>query len=71
MVYVVALENLWKPNEMRGVYRSTDGGQTWKKILYINDQAGAADLVLDPNNPRILYASTCEAQWLPYGQRWA
>jgi photosystem II stability/assembly factor-like uncharacterized protein len=58
VVYVAAMGNLWKPNEMRGIYRSTDGGQTWKKILYINDQAGAADLILDPNNPRIMYAST-------------
>ena len=58
VVYVAALGNLWKPNDMRGVFRSTDGGQTWKKILYINETAGAADLVFDPNNPRILYAST-------------
>ena len=58
VVYVAAMGNLWKPNEMRGIFRSTDGGATWKKILYINDQAGAADLTLDPNNPRIMYAST-------------
>jgi photosystem II stability/assembly factor-like uncharacterized protein len=58
IVYVAALGNLWKPNEMRGIFRSMDGGQTWKKILYINDQAGIADLILDPNNPRIMYAST-------------
>ncbi|MFM7487793.1 MAG: WD40/YVTN/BNR-like repeat-containing protein, partial [Cytophagales bacterium] len=58
VVYVAALGNLWKPNEMRGVYRSTDGGTTWKRILYINDKAGAGDLILDPNNPRIVYAST-------------
>nr|WP_290928021.1 glycosyl hydrolase [Haliscomenobacter sp.] len=58
ILYVAALGNLWKPNEMRGVFRSMDGGQTWKKILYINDKAGAADLILDPNNPRIIYAST-------------
>lgn len=58
VVYVAALGNLWKPNEMRGIFKSTDGGITWKKILYINDQAGAADLILDPNNPRIMYAST-------------
>nr|WP_290932547.1 hypothetical protein [Haliscomenobacter sp.] len=43
---------------MRGVFRSMDGGQTWKKVLFINDKAGAADLILDPNNPRIIYAST-------------
>ncbi len=58
IVYVAALGNLWKPNEMRGIYRSTDGGQTWKKILYINETAGAGDLTFDPNNPRILYAAT-------------
>lgn len=58
VLYVAALGNLWKPNEMRGVFRSLDGGQSWKKILYINDEAGAADLILDPNNPRIIYAST-------------
>jgi photosystem II stability/assembly factor-like uncharacterized protein len=58
LVYVAAMGNLWKPNAMRGIFRSTDGGKTWTKILYINDKAGAADLVLDPNNPRIMYAST-------------
>ena len=58
VVYVAAMGNLWKPNEMRGIFRSVDGGATFKKILYINDKAGAADLVLDPNNPRIMYAST-------------
>ena len=58
IVYAGAMGNLWKPNDMRGVFRSTDGGQTWKKILYINDTAGASDLTFDPNNPRILYAST-------------
>ena len=58
VVYVAALGNLWKPNEMRGVFRSTDGGQTWKKILYINETAGAGDLIFDPGNPRIIYATT-------------
>lgn len=58
IVYVAAMGNLWKPNDMRGVYRSTDGGQTWKRILFINDTAGAGDLILDPGNPRILYAAT-------------
>ena len=58
IVYVTAIGNLWKPNEMRGVFRSTDGGQSFKKILYINETAGAGDLTFDPNNPRILYAAT-------------
>ncbi|MEM6697169.1 MAG: glycosyl hydrolase [Bacteroidota bacterium] len=60
LVYVAAMGNLWKPNEERGVYRSEDGGETWEKILYESDQAGAVDLILDPNNPRIIYASTWE-----------
>jgi len=58
VVYVAAMGNLWKPNEMRGIFRSTDGGTTWKKILYVSDKAGAGDLMMDPNNPRILYAAT-------------
>lgn len=58
VVYVAAMGNLWKPNEMRGVYKSVDGGATWKRVLYINDTAMAGDLVTDPNNPRILYAAT-------------
>lgn len=60
LVYVAAIGNLWKPNQERGVYRSEDGGKTWRKILYESDKAGAVDLILDPNNPRIIYASTWE-----------
>jgi photosystem II stability/assembly factor-like uncharacterized protein len=58
VVYVAALGNLWKPNETRGVFKSVDGGVTWRKVLYINETAGAGDLILDPNNPRIIYAAT-------------
>ena len=58
IVYVAAMGNLWKPSETRGVYRSKNGGETWEKILYVSDKAGAVDLALDPNNPRIIYAST-------------
>lgn len=60
IVYVAAIGNLWKPNEMRGVFRSTDGGENWEKILYVSDKAGAGDLIMDPNNSRILYAATWE-----------
>jgi len=62
IVYVAAMGNLWKPNEVRGVYRSKDGGSTWERILYESDKAGAVDLILDPNNPRIIYASTWEVK---------
>jgi photosystem II stability/assembly factor-like uncharacterized protein len=58
IVYVAAMGNLWKPNEMRGVYKSVDGGATWKRVLYSNENTMAGDLVMDPNNPRILYAAT-------------
>lgn len=60
LVYVAAIGNLWKPNDMRGVYRSKDGGQNWERILFESDKAGAVDLILDPNNPRIIFASTWE-----------
>ncbi len=58
LVYVAVMGNLWKPNEERGLYRSADGGETWEKILYVSDKAGAVDVVLDPNNPRIMYCGT-------------
>ncbi|MCB0687631.1 MAG: glycosyl hydrolase, partial [Saprospiraceae bacterium] len=56
IVFVAAMGNLWKPNEERGIYKSTDGGKNWKKVLYISDHTAASDLILDPNNPRIIYA---------------
>ncbi len=58
LVYVAAIGNLWKPNKTRGVFRSEDGGQNWEKILYESDKAGAGDLIMDPNNARIIYAAT-------------
>ena len=66
IVYAAVLGNIYKPSAERGVYKSTDGGQTWKKILYTNDMAGAVDLTFDPTNPRILYASTWRVQRTPY-----
>jgi len=60
LVYVAVMGNLWIPSQERGVYRSKDGGNTWERILFESEQAGAVDLILDPNNPRIIYASTWE-----------
>ena len=65
-VYAAVLGNIYKPTKERGIYKSTDGGKNWKQVLYVNDQAGAVDLTFDPNNPRILYASTWRAQRTPY-----
>ncbi len=56
LVYVAVMGNLWIPNEERGIYRSKDGGHTWERILHVSNQAGAVDLIMDPTNPRILYA---------------
>ena len=58
IVYVGVIGNLWKPNVERGLYKSTDGGVSWNKILYVSDKAGVGDITLDPNNSRIIYAST-------------
>ncbi len=65
-IYAAVLGNIYKPTQERGIYKSTDGGKTWDKKLFVNDHAGAVDLKLDPNNPRILYASTWRAQRTPY-----
>lgn len=56
-VFVAALGHSAKDNPDRGLYRSTDGGATWDHVLYVSDQAGAADVSIDPTNPRIVYAS--------------
>lgn len=66
LVYAAVLGDLFKSSDERGVYRSTDGGQTWKKILFANADAGAVDLCMDPNNPRILFASTWRIRRTPY-----
>ena len=66
LVYVAALGHLFGPNEERGVYRSKNGGKTWERILFVNNEVGACDLILDPNNPRIIYASTWRVKRTPY-----
>ena len=59
-IYVGVLGALWSDSTVRGVYKSTDAGKTWTKILYVNPKTGAADLAMDPTNPNILYASMWE-----------
>ena len=61
IVYVAALGHAFGPNGQRGVFRSTDGGKNWEHVLFKSDAAGAADLSMDPNNPRVLYASIWQA----------
>ena len=66
LVYVAVLGDLYRSSNERGVYRSKDGGKTWEKILFANADAGAVDLIFDPNNPRIMYASTWRIRRTPY-----
>lgn len=66
IVYVAALGHVYGDNEERGVFRSKDGGNTWKKVLYVSEKAGAADLIIDRTNPNVVYAST----WQVYRKAW-
>ncbi|MFT7377199.1 MAG: photosystem II stability/assembly factor-like uncharacterized protein, partial [Sphingobacteriales bacterium] len=66
LVYAAVMGDLYKSSEERGVYRSKDGGNTWEGILFANSDAGAVDLLMDPTNPRILYASTWRIRRTPY-----
>ena len=66
IVFAAVLGNIYKPTAERGIYKSTDGGKNWKKVLFSNEHAGAVDMIIDPTNPRILYASTWRVQRTPY-----
>jgi len=59
-VWVAVQGQIWAPSRERGVYRSTDGGKTWKAVLQVDAETGATDLSMDPTNPRILYAAMWE-----------
>ena len=65
-VFAAVLGNIYKPTVDRGVYKSIDGGKTWEKKLFVNENAGAVDLIMDATNPRILYASTWNLRRTPY-----
>lgn len=66
IVWVAAMGHLFGPNTERGVFKTTDGGKTWKKVLYVNDQTGACDLTMEPGNPSVLYAGTWRVIRTPY-----
>lgn len=65
-LYAAVLGDIFKPDANRGVFKTTDGGKNWEKILFASDEAGAVDLVLDPNNPEVLYATTWDLKRTPY-----
>ncbi len=64
-IYVAVQGHLWNANEERGVYKTTDFGTTWEKVLYVDENTGCADLAIDPKNPDILYAAMWEHRRTP------
>ena len=69
IVFVAAIGHLYAPNAERGVFRSTDGGTTWKKVLFKNENVGAVDVVIDPSNSQVIYAglwNTRRPPWFTY-----
>ena len=67
IVYVASAGHAWTDNEMRGVFKTTDGGKTWTKVLYKSPRTGAIDLVMDPSSPDTLYAAT----WQRIRRKWS
>ena len=66
-VYVAALGPVFGPGRQRGVFRSEDGGQNWKRVLFVDEKSGASDLNIDPHNPRVLYAGIWQVVIRPWG----
>ena len=66
IVYVAAQGTVHGPNADRGIFKSTDGGQTWRKVLFVNENTGASSLSMDMKNPRILYAATWQHRRYPW-----
>ncbi len=66
IAYAAVLGHLFGDNSERGIYRTRNGGSTWEKVLFVSNKAGGCDLILDPANPRIIYASTWNIRRTPY-----
>ena len=67
VVYVAALGDLWTAGGERGVYKTTDGGLTWERVLFVDDDTGATELVMDPTNNKVLYAATYQRRRTSWG----
>jgi len=67
VAYVAAMGHLWGANEERGLYHTIDGGATWDRLLYIDENTGVSDVAMDPADPTILYAATYQRRRTPYG----
>ncbi len=64
--WVAALGKVWVPNPDRGVFKTTDGGRTWKKVLFVNDTVGASEMAMEPGNPNVLYAGMWQVRRFPW-----
>ncbi len=67
VVYVAALGSLWGRGKERGVFKTTDGGLTWTHVLFVNEDTGATELVMDPSNNKVLYAATYQRRRATWG----
>jgi photosystem II stability/assembly factor-like uncharacterized protein len=67
VAYVAAVGHLWGPNEERGVFKTTDGGMTWRKVLYVDEHTGAIDLAMDPGDPHTLFAAMYQRRRTGWG----
>ncbi len=68
VVLICALGHAYGPQQERGVYRTTDGGKSWTRVLFVDEGTGCSDLVMDPNNPRILFAGTWQIEIHTWGR---
>jgi photosystem II stability/assembly factor-like uncharacterized protein len=66
IVYVASMGHCYGPQRERGVYRSTDAGKTWERVLFVDENTGASDLAIDPNNPRVLFAGMWQVELRPW-----
>ncbi|MCL5028832.1 MAG: hypothetical protein M1480_07405 [Bacteroidetes bacterium] len=67
IVFVAAIGHAWAPNEDRGLFKTSDGGKTWKKVLFVNDSTGVSDVVFEPGNTQVLLAGTWQVVRHPWG----
>ena len=65
-VFVGAIGHAWGPNSIRGLFKTTDGGKTWKKVLFVNDSTGVSDVIYQPGNPKVMFAGTWQVMRRPW-----